>query len=103
MKVIATEAGFYGGQLRQPMEEFEFKGKKPGKWMAPLGEDEGKKDEGKKDEGPTRKEIMTQLDAAGVSYQVNMNKPELLALLEGALKKLNPAGSDAADKSLQNL
>lgn len=105
MKVIATENGFYKGRLVKAMEEFEFTGKKLGKWMAPAGsvEEKGKAEEKGKDEGPTRKEIMTQLEAAGVEFKPSMNKPELMALLEETLKKLNPAGSDAPDKSLQNL
>lgn len=101
MRVIAKESGFYGGKLRKAMEEFEFKGTKLGKWMAPVGTVEEK--EKSKDEGPTRKEIMTQLEAAGIEFKPTMNKPELLALLEETMKKLNPAGSDAPDKSLQNL
>ena len=101
MRVIAKETGFYGGKLRRPMEEFEFTGEKLGKWMIPVGE--VKKDEAKKDDEPTRKEIMIQLESAGVEFKPTMNKPELLALLEETLKKLNPAGSGAPDKSLKNL
>lgn len=100
MKVIATEAGFYGGQLRQPMEEFEFKGKKPGKWMAEVGKEDPKpEDDKEEDKGPTRKEIMTQLAAAGVQFKETMNKADLLVLLEETVKRLNPAGSGAPDKS----
>ena len=102
MKVIATESGFYGGALRKPMEEFEFRGKKPGKWMVPVGErqvEEIKEEE----KGMTRKEIMAQLSAAGVKFETDSNKATLQDLFDKTMKKLNPAGSDAPDKSLQNL
>lgn len=102
MKVIAIEKGFYKGEMIKPMQEFEFAGKKCGKWFAPVGE-KVEKVEVKTDEGPTATEIKAQLSAAGVEFRGNASRIELLALLEKTIKKFNPAGSNAPDKSLQNL
>lgn len=102
MKVIAIEKGFYKGELIKPMTEFEFTGKKLGKWFVPV---DSKTDQKKveTDEGPTATEIKAQLSAAGVEFRGNASRVELLALLEKTMKKFNPAGSNAPDKSLQNL
>jgi hypothetical protein len=102
VKVIATEKGFYKGVFIKPMTEFEFDGKKCGKWFVPV-EDQPKIKTVTSDEGPTATEIKAQLSAAGVDFRGNASRVELLALLEETMKKFNPAGSDAPDKSLQNL
>jgi hypothetical protein len=101
MKVIAKEEGFYGGSLIKPMTEFEFNGEKPGKWMVPVGSKESvvKPAENIEDNGPTRKEIMAQLEQAGVSFKPNMSKAELLDLLKSVIEKYAP-GSSTADKDI---
>ena len=102
MKVIAKEAGFYGGQLRQPMEVFEFKGKKPGKWMAVMGDEDvqspgaSTKDE---DKGPTAGEIKAQLIAAGVPFKGNASRESLLELLKETVEKASP-GASTKDEDL---
>ena len=102
MKVIATEKGYYKGDLIKPMQEFEFTGKKCGKWFVPVDQAKPEtKTETKSttDEGPTAKEIKAQLEAAGVPFKGNASKVELLALLKETVEKASP-GAPTADKDL---
>jgi len=101
MKVIATETGFYNKRRIYPGEVFEFAGEKCGKWFAPVDSVAAKgKDEVKNDDGPTRKEMMVQLDQAGVKYDKNMNKADLLELLKATVQSYLP-GASAAGKDLR--
>ena len=84
----------------KPMEEFEFHGKKCGKWFVPVGEKVAKL-EVKDDEGPTATEIKAQLSAAGVEFRGNVFRVELLALLKSTIEKFAPASS-TADKDLKD-
>ena len=52
------------------------------------------------DTGPTKNDIIAQLEAAGVKFNVNDNKATLKALLDEAVKVAAPASSGAPDKSL---
>ncbi len=98
MKVIAIEKGFYKGELKKPMQEFEFVGKKCGKWFVPVG-DKVDKTEVKTDEGPTATEIKAQLAAAGVPFKGNASRVEALELLKKTVEKVSP-GAPTAEKDL---
>lgn len=101
MQVRAKEACFIGGARRRKGEVFEYGGTPSGPIEAADGSQPAPKEKEKaKDEGPTRKEIMAQLEAAGVKYGNNDNKDALLALLNAARKEAAPASSDAPDKSV---
>lgn len=104
MRVIAKEEGFYKGVLVKPMEEFEFDGEKCGKWFVPVDgdtEEEPTTPTQDTEEEPTRKEIMVQLDQAGVKYLANDNKATLLELLKDAVNKVSP-GAPTGNKDLKD-
>lgn len=99
MLVRAKEICFIGGARRRKGAVFEFDGTPSG----PIEAAGGKAVDvptPKADDGPTRKELMAQLEAAGVKYGSNDNKDALQALLNEARKEAAPASSGAPDKSL---
>lgn len=100
MQVRAKETCFIGGARRREGEVFEFDGTPSGPLEAADGsKPQSQPQEAKKDDGPTRKELMAQLEAAGVKYGSNDNKDALQALLNEARKEAAPASSGAPDKS----
>lgn len=100
MLVRAKETCFVGGARRRQGQVFEYDGKVEGPIEPADGSAPPPQKKAKEEDGPTRKEIMAQLDAAGVEYGSNDNKASLLALLNDAREKAAPASSGAPDKSL---
>lgn len=98
MQVRAKETCFIDGTRRRKGDVFEYDGTPGGPIEAADG-NKSQPQETKRDEGPTRKEIMAQLDQAGVKYGTNDNKDALQALLDQARREAAPASSGAPDKS----
>lgn len=102
MKLRATERIFVEGALREEGEVFEAK--RRWKYTELVGGGEDAKPAGKNasligsETGPTRKEIMAQLDLAGVQYKGNASKAELEDLLAATRKTIAPASSGAPSK-----
>lgn len=103
MKVVAIETGFYGGKRRYPGDKFEFTGEKCGSWFVEVDKKVPADGPGPVEvpaDGPTRKEIMVQLEQAGIAYKQTMNKAELLDLLKLAIETYAP-GSSTADNDIK--
>jgi hypothetical protein len=102
MLVEAKDMCFIGGHRRRPGTRFELalpEGEDLPKCLFIVGGDKREDRQTKREEGPTRKELMLQLEAAGVKYGTNDNKDALQALLNEATKAAAPGASGASDKS----
>jgi len=100
MKVVAIETGFYGGKRLYPGDKFEFTGEKCGKWFVPVDKKAPATEDAVTGDGPTRKELMVQLEQAGVPFKQTMNKAELLGLLKSTIESYAP-GSSTADNDIK--
>lgn len=102
MLVEAKEMCFIDGHRRRPGARFEYaspEGEQLPKCLVAVGGSKPAQDKTRRDDGPTRKELMAQLDAAGVDYGSNDNKDALQALLSENQRKFAPGSSTAPDKS----
>ena len=98
MEVVAIQPCFVQGGFRNTGDRFDytgklFKGQLPKSLVRADGKEIVKESVKVNDEGPTRKEIMAQLDLAGVEYKQAMNREELLSLLGDVVKKVSPGSS----------
>lgn len=103
MKVIITKECFLGGAIRKVGSPYVLpEGMKFNpKIMKEFGaEEESPETEEESPETVTKKEIMAQLDIAGIEYKTTQNKTELQALLDETKRQVAPASSGAPDKSL---
>ena len=96
MKVITKEVCYQGNGLRNIGDVFELPGN-PKKLSRALvrfdGPDPGEGSGSSETEPvkePTKAEIISQLSAAGVAFDLKANKPELLAILKDLVVKTAP-------------
>jgi hypothetical protein len=98
--VKALETVFVEGSRRKKGEVFEYSGKLGPALEVVEGDAAPTVEiEAEKKEGPTKKELQSQLDAAGIKYGRNDNKETLTSLLNEAKAKFAPAASQVPDKS----